>query len=454
MTSPLQHRSSHPPPTSSAEEPLPSTWDATPRVGHSNSMRYLEVSGTRVRYKGPGSDDRDAAAVKTDHPVPSSAPFYYFEVEIRNKGRDGFIGIGFSVQDVKLDRLPGWEPRSYGYHGDDGHIFAGRGAGKPYGPVFGTGDWIGVFFNRIEGSISFTKRGYDLGVAFEGVKEERLYPTVGFRTPDEEIVANFGTNINANPFKGDYEGLKRDASLKLYSTILNTPLPKPSTSHDVIGELVFGYLMHHGHWESATAVAKDVLGGGAEVPATARQEAQALRGITDALADGDVDAAVKIAEKLAPGVLEANPRVQFALECQKFCELIATKQDEQAMSFGRDVLMPKVIDAVDRELLDQALTLFAYADISQAPAGYLVQGPYRAQLAASVQRAVRTHLGRREVSALEDVYRQAVAAHGELKRLGAPVAEVAHLGDVMLHRAYDGGTESSKLWGHASQMSL
>ena len=163
----------------------PLVWDNNP--SRSPAMRYLDVSGLRVKYKGPGSDDRDAAAIRTTLSVPSNCPIFYWEVEIINKGRDGFIGIGFSVQEVKLDRLPGWEPHSYGYHGDDGHVFNGRGTGRPYGPVFGTGDWIGIIFNRVERTISFTKKGYDLGVAFQNVPEDMLYPTVGFRTPDEEV---------------------------------------------------------------------------------------------------------------------------------------------------------------------------------------------------------------------------------------------------------------------------
>ena len=147
-------------------------------------------------------------------------------------------GIGFSSAEVKLDRLPGWEPHSYGYHGDDGHAFSGRGTGRAYGPTYTTGgvephaalpiahsrflaiapspsppaarcstppptihataltqsphplsssegDWVGVVLNRIDGTISFCKKGYDLGVAFSGVgPDERLYPAVGFRTPD------------------------------------------------------------------------------------------------------------------------------------------------------------------------------------------------------------------------------------------------------------------------------
>jgi hypothetical protein len=49
-----------------------------------------------------------------------------------------------------------------------------------------------VIFNRVERTITFTKKGYDLGVAFEGVAEERLYPSVGFRTPDEEVRGGLG----------------------------------------------------------------------------------------------------------------------------------------------------------------------------------------------------------------------------------------------------------------------
>jgi Ran-binding protein 9/10 len=299
---------------------VPSNWDTIPR-GH--SMRFLEIHGLRVCYKGPGSDDRDAAAIRTDHPIPSSCPLYYFEIEIVNKGRDGFIGIGFSVADVKLDRLPGWEPHSYGYHGDDGHVFSGRGAGRQYGPVFGTGDWIGVIFNRVERTISYTKRGLDLGIAFENVTEDNLYPTVGFRTPDEEIIANFGSDLEAHPFRGDFDALRREATQKLYSRILATTVPQSSKSQDVVGELVFEYLKHHGHWESAAAVAKDVLGGASEVPASARQEAAALKQVAEDVAEGEIDKALENVEKLVPGVLESNPRVLFALQCQKLCEMVS-----------------------------------------------------------------------------------------------------------------------------------
>lgn len=46
-----------------------------------------------------------------------------------------------------------------------------------------TGDIIGVIFNQAEKTISYTKNGINLGVAFRNVCEERLYPTVPFPKP-------------------------------------------------------------------------------------------------------------------------------------------------------------------------------------------------------------------------------------------------------------------------------
>ena len=53
--------------------------------------------------------------------------------------REGYIGLGFCTADVNMDRLPGWEPQSYGYHGDDGNAFRSDGKGRKYGPQFETG---------------------------------------------------------------------------------------------------------------------------------------------------------------------------------------------------------------------------------------------------------------------------------------------------------------------------
>lgn len=49
------------------------------------------------------------------------------------------------------------------------------------------GDIVGALLNRTTKTISFTKNGIDLGIAFKNVQEDRLFPSVGMRTPNEEV---------------------------------------------------------------------------------------------------------------------------------------------------------------------------------------------------------------------------------------------------------------------------
>ena len=48
-------------------------------------------------------------------------------------------------------------------------------------------DTIGCYWNRAERVIGYTKNGIHLGVAFKEVDETILFPTVGFRTTNEEV---------------------------------------------------------------------------------------------------------------------------------------------------------------------------------------------------------------------------------------------------------------------------
>ena len=398
----------------------PTAWDSS--ISQHPSMRYLEVTGLRVKYKGPGSDDRDAASIRTNNPIPQGCPVFYFEVEIVNKGRDGYIGIGLSVKDVKLDRLPGWEPNSYGYHGDDGHGFNGRGTGRPYGPVYTTGDWIGVIYDRFERTITFTKKGFQLGPAFQNVPENnKFYPTVGFRTPDEEIVVNFGDDLDRRPFKGDYRSILDGVVSNLYRAVLNTKVPSENT---VIPELVFDYLQHHGYWETAQIVGHDILKGARTVSEAAKEESTALSGVTEFVMQGDSMKALEAAEALKPGLSERNPGIAFALKAQVLCELISAKKDSEAMIYGREVLVPAAKTKEDTKLLDSTLCLFAYTDPENSPHGWLLSTSHKTELAASLARCLRKELGKREVSTLEEIYRQSCCLHGLLDDLNDPSARV------------------------------
>lgn len=75
------------------------------------------------------------------------------------------MGIGLSSVGVSLNRLPGWEKNSYGYHADDGCVFSSSATGQSYGPTFTTGDVVGCGLNLIHRSIFFTKNGINLGTA-------------------------------------------------------------------------------------------------------------------------------------------------------------------------------------------------------------------------------------------------------------------------------------------------
>ena len=126
-----------------------------------------------------------------------------------NQPRHECVAIGLSTKSFNPhDRLPGWDLQSFGYHGDDGGIFHGRGDMlRRYGPSFGPGDTVGCGLqypsepNSLEdtingGKIFFTKNGKFLGWAFDDkVKmhhvEAGLYPTVGIDT-ECPVFVNFG----------------------------------------------------------------------------------------------------------------------------------------------------------------------------------------------------------------------------------------------------------------------
>ncbi|CAG8521294.1 15852_t:CDS:2 [Racocetra fulgida] len=52
-------------------------------------------------------DDSQAESVPTDYPVPPEVLLYYFEINIIDKGEDGYIGVGFARDLEILDILPG-----------------------------------------------------------------------------------------------------------------------------------------------------------------------------------------------------------------------------------------------------------------------------------------------------------------------------------------------------------
>ena len=89
-----------------------------------------------------------------------------------------------------------------------------------------------------------------------------------------------------------------------------------------MGELLFGYMLHNGYWETAAAVARDMLEGTVQVQPKDIQEVKLRKAIADDVVAGNVSEAMHLADSLAPGMLAANPSLQFRLHLQTFYALV------------------------------------------------------------------------------------------------------------------------------------
>lgn len=139
--------------------------------------------------------------------------------------------------------MPGWDPGSWGYHGDDGCFFNESGSGKGYGPTFDEGDIIGCGVNFERETAFFTKNGEMLGRqdqlaiqyspylvsyyilelkvanfksfcaigdAFDNIRG-KLYPMVGFDT--EMTGAHISVNFGEKDFR--FQGSLTDTAKKV-----------------------------------------------------------------------------------------------------------------------------------------------------------------------------------------------------------------------------------------------
>ena len=148
------------PPVETGPGSLPSRWT------QADKYNCIEIGGDGQQVKCIGVaklQDQEAPAARTDNPMPTEAGIYYYEVTIVSKGKDGMIGVGFSSSKVSLERLPGWDPESWAYHGDDGKTYCCQIAGKQFGPTFSSEDTIGCGVNFMDNTAFFTKNGNFLG---------------------------------------------------------------------------------------------------------------------------------------------------------------------------------------------------------------------------------------------------------------------------------------------------
>ncbi len=320
-----------------SETPLPRCWSTTDKY----NFIGLSMNNLRVQYKGHGKNHKDASSVRATNSVPAACGIYYFEVRIVSKGRDGYMGVGLSAQGVNMNRLPGWDKNSYGYHGDDGHSFCSSGTGQAYGPTFTTGDVIGCGVNLVDGSCFYTKNGHNLGVAFNDLPPG-LYPTVGLQTPGEIVDANFGQE----PFMFDIEGEMVEHKARILRQIEIFPEPgrhgdwqfllhqvrvciphsrvrvrdwKVSFLWRALFQMVSTYLVHHG-FSSTAETFNRVTGQKTEEDAASIKNRQSISHLVLA---GKMGEAVQTTDRLYPDLLSKNPNLHFKLKVRQFIEMVS-----------------------------------------------------------------------------------------------------------------------------------
>ncbi|THU90771.1 SPRY-domain-containing protein [Dendrothele bispora CBS 962.96] len=354
--------------TPSLDHPLqlPTRWD--PETCH----HHLSISdnGRELTFQSVATgSESNAAAARTVQPIPPACGIYYYEVKIHSKGQKAFAG-----PDVRSSRLPGWEPNSWGYHGDDGCSFATEKKGTPYGPTFGLDDVIGCGIDFTTHRAFYTRNGVLLGPVFENVgKGIDLYPSVGLQHTGESVRVNFGHE----PFKFDIADHVAQQRNAIWNSIINSPLnPSIFSGGDVSGpltnisdeqtkltinKLVLSYLAHHGYVRTARTFQKqihDTVRPISEVPASGDVEMAdassslskaplefdfekdiAVRTrIVDSVLSGDIDTALSETERYHPSVLEAEQSLMLAkLRCRKFVEMILESAEMKRKMTGSAV---------------------------------------------------------------------------------------------------------------------
>ncbi|KAF9636218.1 hypothetical protein BFW01_g7113 [Lasiodiplodia theobromae] len=322
--------------TEDKERSWPTRWNEEDRSAGLELLR----EGLDVKCGSMSKTHDEALSARTDHPMPRQCGIYYFEVTVVGKGKEGLIGIGFSGPKVALHRLPGWEPDSWGYHGDDGYSFCSTSAGKSYGPKFSMNDVIGCGINFRTNTAFFTKNGVHLGVAFRNIPVSLdLYPSIGVKKNGEHLRANFGQE----PFVFDIDTEYKREQWAIQNEISRTNVAslKPGADEaSLIHELIAQYLAHDGYVETARAFAAEVreesralTSGGTsnardlepeeDIDAINRQKIRA------AILDGDIDKALKLTTAYYPTVLQDNENIYFKLRCRKFIEMIRRCQELQ-----------------------------------------------------------------------------------------------------------------------------
>eukprot|EP00188_Purpureofilum_apyrenoidigerum_P005868 Plantae.Rhodophyta-Purpureofilum_apyrenoidigerum.ctg8156.p1 GENE.Plantae.Rhodophyta-Purpureofilum_apyrenoidigerum.ctg8156~~Plantae.Rhodophyta-Purpureofilum_apyrenoidigerum.ctg8156.p1 ORF type:complete len:426 (-),score=60.00 Plantae.Rhodophyta-Purpureofilum_apyrenoidigerum.ctg8156:293-1570(-) len=382
----------------------PQCWNPDDRDSH------VEVTedGMTLQYRGLAKSDSEAASARTDKPIPTAGvALFYFEAKIINAGDSKFIGFGMCLDRNSLNRLPGWDHGSLGYHSDDGMKFCGRGNGETYGPKCSTNDVVGMCWNLLDKSVFFTNNGAYLGVAFRDI-EGTYFPTVGLRSRGAVVEVNFGKK----PFVYDIESYAQELRSTVMSEICNMQVPG---SFNEYSEIILNYLLYHGYAESAKAFAADV--GKSEQIEKEIVRIERKKRICTLIRRGQLDEALTVLKKEHPFFFE-NPKskVLFSLKCQQLVEMSRTQPVEARLAFAKEHLRDYQDMGPEFRLgLQETIVLLAYKDPMESPFAHLMDVQRRDIVAAEYNNAIEVDQGRCRLSILERVFAHTAELMEELR---------------------------------------
>ncbi|OQR90075.1 HECT E3 ubiquitin ligase [Achlya hypogyna] len=101
------------------------------------------------------------------------------------KSSSAYLFVGVASKRANLESFLGADEHSWGFIGD-GALYYQRNRLKTYGDTFGEGDVIGLDLDCEQGTLSYSKNGVDLGVAFDNVVGE-LFPAVAFYSRHQKV---------------------------------------------------------------------------------------------------------------------------------------------------------------------------------------------------------------------------------------------------------------------------
>lgn len=200
---------------------------------------------------------------------------------------------------------------------------------------------MGCCVNFSDQSISFTRNGIMLGVAFKGLKnleQGPIYPIVGLRTPGKafELIVFIGEVVQANfgiePFKYDIKQYVRDERQKLWRMIHYGPSSQALTKSysPLVNRLVMEYLVHQGYSETARVFYDSSLAQANDLDETGEKfedvpgakDIEQRRHVVELIESGHVEKAIQSIQSLYPSFLSTFPIVHAQLLCLQFVEMV------------------------------------------------------------------------------------------------------------------------------------